>query len=143
MPAVFERDGLRFQYPENWQAEENAWEEGWSVTLQSPRTTFMLVSVHADRPPVKELLSTALAAMREDYPDLEVTEAVEHIARQRAQGHDIQFFSLDLSNTCWLRSFRTPQKTVLILSQANDLELEDTEPVLRAIRASMEVADAE
>ena len=85
------------------------------------------------------MLDTALSALREDYPDLETEEAVEQIAGYRARGYDVQFFSLDLSNSCWIRSFRTPQQTVLILAQANDLELAETEPVLRAIRASLQL----
>ena len=141
MPAVFERNGLRFLYPENWSLEQEATEDGWSVTVQSPTTAFLLLSVYPSRPPVKEMLDTALGALRETAPDLEVEEASETIAKRHAQGHNISFFSLDLTNTCWTRSFRTPMGTVLILCQATDLELEDTEPVLRAMRASLEIVD--
>jgi hypothetical protein len=56
-------------------------------------------------------------------------------------GHDIRFFSLDLTNTCWTRSFYSARGTVLVLCQTNDLELETNEPVLRAICASLEVDD--
>jgi hypothetical protein len=139
MPAVFERDGLRFLYPENWQVEKDATDNGWSVTVQSPQTSFLFISVHPDRPAVQTVLDTTLSALREDYPELETEEAVEQIAGHRARGHDVQFFSLDLSNSCWIRSFRTRRQTVLILAQANDLELAETEPVLRAIRASLQV----
>ena len=58
-----------------------------------------------------------------------------------ARGHDISFFSLDLTNTCWTRSFYSGAGTVLVLCQANDLELDDYEPVLRAICASLEVEE--
>ncbi len=141
MPAIFERDGLRFRYPENWRLEENAATEGWSVTIQSPKTAFLLVNVYPDRPAVKEVLETTLAALREDYPDLEVREASERIAGHQAKGLDVQFFSLDLTNSCWIRGFRAQQSTVLVLAQTNDLELESAEPVLRAIRASVELVD--
>jgi hypothetical protein len=141
MPAVFEGAGLRFRYPENWHLEESRSEDGWSISLQSPETAFVLINVYEDRPDVKTVLETTLAAMREDYPDLEAVDAVERIARHRAVGHDIQFFSLDLTNSCWTRSFRTARQTVLILCQASDLELEYMEPVLRAIRASLELVE--
>ena len=58
-----------------------------------------------------------------------------------AVGHDIQFFSLDLTNTCWTRSIDSAIGTLLVLCQSNDLELEEYEPVLRAICASLTVEE--
>jgi hypothetical protein len=66
---------------------------------------------------------------------------VDVVAGQPACGHDIRFFSFDLTNTCWTRSFYCGAGTVLLLWQANDLELERIEPVLKAIIASLKVAD--
>jgi hypothetical protein len=48
---------------------------------------------------------------------------------------------MDFTNTCWIRSFRALGSTVLIMCQANDLELDDAEPVLRAILASLQLTD--
>jgi hypothetical protein len=142
MPASFERHGIRFQYPENWQVEYADAEQGWSVTVQSPGTAFLLLSVQGDRPPVQEVLDSTLAALREDYPELEVEPVADRMAGRAARGHEIQFFSMDLVNTCWTRCFRTSRSTVLVLCQSNDLELDHVEPVLRAICASMTVGDA-
>jgi len=141
MAACYEREGIRFQYPENWRVETTESAEGWSVAVYSPQTAFMLLTVNRDRPPVAGTLETTLSALREDYSDLESDESTEIIAKRRAQGRDVRFFSMDLTNSCWLRSFRTGAGTILILSQTSDLELELMEPVLRAIRASLEVAD--
>jgi hypothetical protein len=141
MPAVFQQHGLQFSYPENWQLEETQTDEGWSVTVQSPGTAFLLLNVQSARPSVQEVIDTTLAAMREDYPELESDPATEQIAGRSARGHDIQFFSMDLVNTCWTRCFRTARHTVLVLCQANDLELGTMEPVLRAMRASLKVTD--
>jgi hypothetical protein len=58
-----------------------------------------------------------------------------------AIGHDINFFSLDLSITCWTRCFYSDAGTVLVMCQASDLELEQTEPLLRAILASLKVEE--
>ena len=90
-------------------------------------------------PSTDEMVETALAAMREEYPELEADECVDSIAGQPAVGHDIRFFSLDLTNTAWTRSFYSSRGTVLVLCQLNDLEVEKNEPILRAICASMEV----
>ncbi len=53
---LFERDGVRFRYPANWVAETGddpgAGDGGWSVTVQSPESAFLLVSLRpeADTP---------------------------------------------------------------------------------------------
>ena len=141
MIAEFEDGGIRFRYPGNWRLEREDNETGWTVSLQSPDTAFLMISLREDMPSVDHMAETALAALREDYPDLEADDCTESLAGQPAVGHDIRFFSLDLTNTCWTRSFYTPRGTVLVLWQTNDLELEEKEPILRAICASLEVDD--
>jgi hypothetical protein len=49
----------------------------------------------------------------------------------------VRFFSFDLTNTARIRAFRSEEGAVLVLSQFNDLEEECSEPVLRAICASI------
>jgi hypothetical protein len=48
---------------------------------------------------------------------------------------------MDLTNTCWTRSFYSARGTVLVLCQINDLELDTNEPILRAMCASLELED--
>src|SRR5262249_34084981 len=129
------------QYPENWKLEREDNEEGWTVLVQSPDTAFLMVCLREDMPAAEELSETALEALREDYPQLEAEERVDSLAGQMAVGHNVRFFSLDLTNTCWTRSLYTAQGTVLVMCQTNDLELEKSEPVLRAICASLKVEE--
>jgi hypothetical protein len=142
MPATFVDGGIRFLYPDNWSLEREDNEAGWTVSLHSPGTAFMVVVFRSDMPPTTDLADAALEALREDYPELEVEDSVESVAGQPAVGHDMRFFSLDLTNTCWTRSFCSPQGTILVLCQACDLEPDKNETVLRAICASLRV-DAE
>lgn len=139
MPGRFEKNGIRFQYPENWALEEEETETGWTVFVQSPNTAFFLLSYDEDMPPREQVLESTLEALRVDYPDLELEERVQSLAGQPALGYDIQFTSLDLTNTCWTRAFYTDNATVLVMWQAADLDLEKTEPVLRAMCVSLEV----
>jgi hypothetical protein len=141
MAAVFDDRGIRFQYPENWRLEREDNPDGWTVSVQSPQTAFMMVTVNEDMPSTDEMLTTTLDALKADYPDLEAEECVDSLAGQPAVGHDIRFTSLDLTNTCWTRSFYSPGGTVLVLCQCNDLESDINEKVLRAMCASMEVED--
>jgi hypothetical protein len=141
MIAQFDDGGVRFRYPENWQLEREDNETGWTISLQSPETAFCMISFNEEMPTVDDMAEAALNALREEYPDLEADDCVEPLAGQPAVGHNIRFFSLDLTNTCWTRSFYSARGTVLVFCQANDLELESNEPVLRAICASLEVDD--
>ena len=141
MAAQFDEGGLRFRYPENWRVEREDSDTGWSVMVQSPETAFMLISLHEDMPSADRIAEIALEALHEDYPDLEADDCTDSVAGRPAIGHDIRFFSLDLTNTCWTRSFYSAAGTVLVLCQTNDLELERNEPILRAICASLEVDD--
>ncbi len=141
MAAAFEDGGIRLRYPENWTLEREDNDDGWTVSLQSPGTAFLMICFREDMPTSDVLAEAALAALREDYPELEVEDRIETIGGQPAVGHDVRFFSLDLTNTCWTRSFYSNQGTVLLLCQTNDLELERHGPVLKAICASLEVKE--
>lgn len=141
MPARFSESGVAFQYPENWTLEREEIDGGWTVIVQSPDTSFFLLCRRDDCPTPEELSNQALADLQETYPDLEVEPASSKIANRITHGFDVRFFLFDLTNTVWIRSFRTPSATLLAMWQANDLELEKTEAVLRAIAASVRVAE--
>lgn len=141
MPAMFEESGLRFRYPENWEMTREENPNGWTVALQSPETAFMLVTFDGDMPEADLMAETALEAMGNEYEGLESEPRAESLAGVPAVGHDMRFFSFDLTNTCWTRSFYCGDGTVLVLWQANDLELERLEPVIQAIIRSFEVEE--
>ena len=137
--AEFEEDGIHFRYPESWQLERQDNEDGWTVTVQSPDTAFFMICLSQDEPDPMKMADTALEALREEYEGLEADDCVDMLAGKSAVGHDIRFFSFDLTNTCWTRSFYTPHGTVLVMAEVNDLEHETNEPVLRAICKSLTV----
>lgn len=139
MVAQFDEAGIHFKYPENWRLDREETEAGWTWLLQSPETAFLLLSLREDLPKPEDLAKTALAVLREDYPGLEADDCVTTLAGRPAVGHDIRFFSLDLTNTCWTRSFLSPGGTVLVMCQINDLEWERSGLVLQAICASLRV----
>lgn len=137
MPATFQADGIRFQYPDNWQLSREDTESGWTAYVQSPATAFFLLTYDRTMPDVGAMAETALQALREEYPGLEADDALESLAGQPAFGHDIRFFSLDLTNTSCTRCFDCVTGTCLVMWQANDLELDAVEPVFRAMCASL------
>src|SRR5262249_12726851 len=141
MSQQYQADGISFRYPDDWRLDREESEDGWTVLLQSPGTAFLTLTCDHSGASTEEIAAAALEALREDSPALEASPQVDTLAGQMAIGHDIQFFSLDLTNTCWTRSIDSAAGVVLVLCQSNDLELEEYEPVLRAICASLTVEE--
>jgi hypothetical protein len=137
----YSEEGIAFRYPDDWKLEREENDSGWTVLLQSPGTAFMTITCDFDMPTTEEMAEAAVQALREDYPQLETEPVIESLAGQMAIGHDFQFFSLDMTNTCWTRSFYSDLGTILVLCQATDQELEEYEPQLRAICASLRVEE--
>jgi hypothetical protein len=138
---LFQADGIRFQYPDNWRLTREDAETGWTVSVQSPDTAFFLLTFDDQMPEIDQVVQTVLDALRADYPELEADDALESLAGQPAMGHDIRFFSLDLTNTCRTRCFYSETGTILAMWQANDLELDAVEPVFQAICKSLQVVE--
>lgn len=141
MTKLFRADGISFRYPANWTLEREDADGGWTVSVQSPATAFVVLSCDRSSPGAAAVAETALEALQEEYPGLEAESQVETLAGHPALGHDIHFISLDLTNTCWTRSLDAPAGTVLIMYQVNDLELDVYGPVLKAIGASLTVEE--
>ena len=141
MSATFAEDGLSFAYPESWHFTREENPSGWTVTLQSPATAFLMITFDRDMPETELMIETALEAMKSEYDTLEYEPIAESIAGQPALGHDMRFFSLDLTNSCGTRSFYSEIGTILLFWQSADLDLDATETVLRAVRTSMKVEE--
>jgi hypothetical protein len=142
LTGLYDDHGIRFQYPSNWEIEETGEGAVTTVSVQSESgLAFALVSIDDSCPEPAELADQALAAMREEYPTLDVFPVRETLGGYRAIGHDIEFTSLDMNNACAIRCFRTPRHTVMVFGQWSDLEGEGAELVLRAVRESLEETD--
>jgi hypothetical protein len=144
MTGTFDDCGIRFEYPDDWEVEVTADGPITSVSLQAPdkRPAFALVTLDESCPAPADLADQALEAMREEYPGLDATPALETLGGHPAIGHDIEFISLDMTNNCAIRCFRTEQRTVLIFCQWSDLEGSETGDVLQAVRSSLEETDS-
>ena len=70
---------------------------------------------------------------------MEAEPRTDTLAGQPAVGHDVRFFSLDLTNTAWVRGVPCESGSLVLLCQVTDLELDRNEPVLRAICASLTI----
>src|SRR5947208_3007034 len=103
--AVFADGGIRFQYPENWRLEREHNDCGWTVSVQGPGTAFLMICLNEETPATHAVADAALETLMEEYPELEFDQCADDVAGQPAIGYVIRFFSFDLTNTCWARSF--------------------------------------
>lgn len=144
MPAVFEQFGLQFQYPDNWSVEH---QEGSAaseqsllqsqVIVSSPHTAFWQLTQYPKQTDLESLFDEALSALRAEYESIEVEPAHDNLENCQLTGYEVNFFCLDLTITCWLRGFETPDAVYLLLCQAEDREFADVSPVFRAMLASV------
>lgn len=140
---LFERDGVRLQYPANWAVEvgddPGAGDGGWSVTVQSPETAFLFVSLRPDADSPADLADQALAALKAEYKELDAENAVETVGGTAAIGHDIDFLTVDTSVVCRTRCLDTTAGPLLVLAQVGEYDREQHDPVLRAVVASLTI----
>lgn len=138
MSGIYEDRGIRFEYPAGWEIDIT---EEESVTTVSAHAddgpAFFFFTLDLSRPEPQAIADQALIAMREEYPSLDATAIEETISGETAYGHDIEFFSLDVTNNCAIRCFRTETKTILYFSQWSDLNDESIAEVLRAVKTSL------
>jgi hypothetical protein len=138
MPAVYEKLGIKFHYPENWTLDEGEALEGeQSVSVYSPAGAFWSVMVHPHSQAPQELVDAALQTMKQVYGDLDAEAVEETIGDVDLVGCDINFYCLDLTNTAAVRCGRTARATLLVFWQADDRELGEVEAVFRAITLSL------
>jgi hypothetical protein len=137
MPKEFARSSIRVEYPENWTVETEDTEDGWSASIISPDTAFLMLSHYSDAYSPADLADMALEAMRETYPELEAEPVLETLAGFPVLGQDVEFFTLDLTNTCRIRALVAPEGCLLLMSQCTDQELETNGEVMRAISESL------
>src|SRR5262252_9510938 len=100
MPALFDKLGIRFQYPENWKLEADDAAAGrQTVSVYSPGGAFWTVMIRRAGDDPERLAREALAAMQKEYEDLESEPASDEIAGTEMSGYDLNFICLDLTNT--------------------------------------------
>jgi hypothetical protein len=138
MPAIYDRIGVRFMYPENWSITDED-EVGWprSVTVQSQQTGFWSLHVYPPGHELKPVVKELIAAMQTEFDDIEVLPAKETFGETATTGVDLAFFYLDLLVEAKIRCVRTPSATLVWLYQAESREFEVMEPVFQAIAVSM------
>jgi hypothetical protein len=136
--ATYDRSGVSLAYPENWKLEEETDEEArLNLLISSPNTAFWTLIVYAETLDLGHLIDQTLAALREEYREIEVANADQEIAGEPLRGKDASFFYLDLTSTTRVRALHRGASTYLILAQAEDREMNIAGAVFDAITQSL------
>ena len=146
MQGAYDDHGVRFEYPASWELDESDDDSRVTISVQSPSgLAFVMVTLDEDRPTPAEMVEEALSAMREEYPGAEVVPAADEAGAHRAEGHDLEFFALDLVSACSIRAFRTPSRTILVFGQWSAIDADDEEPeaVFAGVLRTLEETDGE
>ena len=137
----FSKSGISIQYPTAWTFDEESSGEGWTVTLQSPGTTFLLISLRPDADEPTQVADQTLEAMKAEYPELDASDATETLAGRMAIGFDVDFVALDATVSGRIRAIDSPEGPLLILTQSSDLDRAKHEAALKAIESSIEITE--
>ena len=84
---IYDENGLRFEYPANWELEATDQGEVRTLAVQDPDGLgFALITTDDSCPDPAEAADSALEAMRDEYADLESTPTLETINGHAATG---------------------------------------------------------
>jgi hypothetical protein len=137
MPADYDRHGIRFQYPENWLLEDRAGEDELTVAVYSPGGAFWSLALYPTSVGPARLADDALAALRDEYDNLDAEPVRDVVAGQSMGGYNIDFIHLDLVCTALVRTWTSRSGTFVIHCQAEDREFARLEAVFHAITTSL------
>ncbi len=139
---TYDEEGLHFEYPAGWELETSEEDDVRTLAAQEPDGLgFVIITVDPSRPDPAEVAAAALEAMREEYPDLDSLPVLESINDHAATGHDIEFMTMDATNSAAIRCFRTPLRTILAFGQWSDLGPDDLGDLVRDVLHSIDETD--
>ena len=138
---TFERDGISFRYPRNWTIEvaEDDESGGWTVTVSSPETAFLMASLQPDATDGGDLSDQTLAALKSEYAEFDAEEVMETICGLPAIGFNADFLTVDTTTICRVRALDTFAGPLMLMSQVSEYDRDKNDPVLLAIVKSLDV----
>lgn len=138
MPAQYEKQELRFQYPDNWTLADEQWDE-WPhvVSVQSPSGAFWTVHSFPPGSDPQSLTQEVLQTLRQEYGDVDSDVVVEDLLGNQAVGYGLDFYCLDFVVSAQALAVTIGNSTLLFVYQAEMREFSDLLPVFRAMMFSV------
>ena len=133
----FNRNGIRFEYPDNWIIEEDTSPDGVSgITVSAPDGAFWSLSRQPADADSEYLINATTEQLRGEYPDLEVYPQSEDMFGSSLSGADFNFSYLDLTNTAEVRCLSTSTACYVVFCQAEDRDWSRLHHVFKAMVTS-------
>ena len=135
MPGTFEGFGITFLYPDSWTIDTES--EPQAVSLESPEGAFFTVSRHDNVAEADAALEQAIAAMQQEYEEVEREAVEKEVLGLRLVGSILRFVYLDLIVASQLMALTHEGHTYLMQFQAEDRLHEQMQSVLDAMQTSL------
>lgn len=145
MTASYNKEGIRFSYPENWELSEERGDLGYPLTVSVARdSAFWSVVVYNDVRDTNDLCQQALKVMQsEEYIDFESWPTSRQIGERDLAGIRMHFYCLDFLVASCLLGVNLAGRTLLFQYQAEDREFEGLLPVFDAMATSLLASSGE
>ncbi len=142
MTAKYDRDGISFQFPENWTLDEDP-KTGIprTISVTSEEGAFWSASIYLTDQPLRELQHQYVEALEAEYEDLEIDDVEFKLGNETIVATDFQFYCLDFLVHSRLIVTQVGKYNVLIGWQAEDRDFDKMEPVFMAVTFSLLQAD--
>lgn len=134
--ATYRRHGVRFVYPGHWKVEEDQNELETTISVQSDGVSYWSLTVINDAPDPTAVVDTVIDAYRGEYQSLDVYEPPPSMTFHEVV-RDLDFMCVDMVNSAKVKAFRTNSRTLLVVYQGPDREMEQTRSLLENITASL------
>lgn len=140
MTATYRGGNLSFLYPENWRISESDadWTDGTNqVTLEGPTGGLWIMHALAAGADAAEVIREIMSAINACYEGVEWSEVDAPLFGFESSGHDGYFYSLDLLVCVRIRTFRSLDRTVIVVVQSESRDFDRLEDVYNAITLSL------
>ena len=137
----YERHGVTFEYPGYWELTEEAEDADILITVSGDTSCFWALRILHGCPRPDEVVNSCVEAFREEYDDMEVTDAGGVLAEMPAVCRELEFSCFELLNSVSLSSVRSSRMTLLAWWQGTDHELTDVRQILDRITQSVRILD--
>jgi hypothetical protein len=138
MTAKYDRDGITFQYPENWSLEEDP-RTGVprTISVTSDQGAFWSAALYLTDQPLTQLQHQYVEALEEEYEEVEIDDVEFKLGGEEIFATDFQFYCLDFLVHSRLIVTQIGRLHVLISWQAEDRDFDQLEAVFMAITFSV------
>ena len=138
MPVIFNHQGIKFLYPDNWNLASQSLDTiPIVVELQSPSSAFWTLHVYPADSDAGEIVDEFRDAMVEEFEGLEAWPIEEMEGDEPVLGYDMSFYCLDFLIAAKVRCWRLGNSLILTHAQAEDREFEETAAMFHAMTVSL------